>query len=242
VVRAATRLHASRAVLVGDLSSTVANGLRVAGLDVVRVGNTPAPCAVGAAVASRLASHHAFVVPLNIGSPGGWRLPLATAGFAAFKHRPLLYARAAFVPAATRRAIRAGGITSVTVVGGDEQVRSRLLHQLDHLGVAVHRVRSSDPYVISARLADRAVTAGAKSDQPVVSSGPSWKSSLTAPALAARTQQVSVLVDSRTLAASKPTATWLSQHRRSIATLKLLGGIRAVRPIVEVQLEHRIHT
>jgi hypothetical protein len=240
VVRAATRLHASHAVLVGDLSSTVASGLRVAGLDVVRVGNASTPFGVGAAVASLLASHHAFVVPLKVGSPGGWRLPLATAGFAALKHRPLLYARSARVPTATRRAIRAGGITSVTVVGGDEQIRSRLLNQLDRLGVAVHRLRSSDPYVISARLADRALTAGAKADHPVVSSGPSWKSSVTAPAFAALIQQVSVLVDGRTLAASKPTATWLSQHGRSIATVTLLGGIRAVRPLVEVQLEHRI--
>jgi N-acetylmuramoyl-L-alanine amidase len=127
---------------------------------------------------------------------------LATAGFAAYRHLPLLYARHAAVPAATRTAIRNQGITSVTVVGSDQDVAPRLLRQLRALDVTVHRLRSSDRYAISAQLASRTVAAGAKTDHPVVSSGASWTSSVTVPALAALLGQANVLVE----VARSPTA------------------------------------
>jgi Tol biopolymer transport system component/putative cell wall-binding protein len=240
VVKTAARLHASHVVLVGAVSSNIAAALRSAGLTVSRVGQTASPYRVGAAVASQLSSHKAFVVPVVFDQPGGWKLPLAAAGLAAFQRRPLLYARPSSLPTATRRAIREQGITSVTLVGGDNDVSSRLLGQLSHLGVKVHRVRSSDRYAISAQLAQRAVAAGARTEHPIVASGAGWAASAAAPALAALLGQVTVLVDDRTLAHSKPTATWLSQQRSSVDTVKLTGGVRAIEPRVEAQLEHRV--
>jgi N-acetylmuramoyl-L-alanine amidase len=225
---------------VGDVSPDVATALQGGGLTVSRVGDTTSPYRVGAAVASHLSAHRALVVPLVADRPGDWKLPLATAGFAAYRHLPLLYARHAAVPAATRTAIRNQGITSVTVVGSDQDVAPRLLRQLRALDVTVHRLRSSDRYAISAQLASRTVAAGAKTDHPVVSSGASWTSSVTVPALAALLGQANVLVDGRTLAHSPATSTWLSQHRSGIATVTLVGGTKVVRPLVEMQLEHRV--
>jgi Tol biopolymer transport system component len=240
VVQATDDLHVSNVVLVGRLSSEVGASLRAAGLNVSRVGNTTSPYRVSAAVASHLSSHQAFMVPVGSDQPGGWKLTLATAGLAAFKHKPLLYSTQSTVPTATRSAIQTLGITSVTVIGGDKDVSPRLLHQLARLGVTVHRVRSSDRYAISAQFAERAVATGARTDHPIVSSGAGWASSVTAPALAALLGQVTVLVDSRTVADSGPTAAWVRQHRRTIRTVKLLGGVHMMRPLVEVQLEHRI--
>ena len=240
VLRTADRVHASNVVLVGDLSSNVATALRDAGLNVTRVGDTASPYRVSSAVASHLSAHRAFVVPVAADRPGDWKLPLATAGFAAYRHLPLLYAKHGSVPLATRNAIRTRGITSITVVGSDQDVAPRLLRQLRGLGVKVHRLPSSDRYAISAQLAERTVAAGAKTDHPVISSGASWTSSVTAPALAALLGQASVLVDGRTLAHSAATATWLHQRRGGIGTVRLVGGVKVVRPLVEMQLEHRV--
>jgi Tol biopolymer transport system component/putative cell wall-binding protein len=234
------RVHASHAVLVGAVSPAVATALHGAGLTVSRVGDTTSPYRVSAAVASHLSGHGAFVVPVAADRPGDWALPLATAGFTAYRHLPLLYARHGSVPTATRHALRAAGITWVTVVGSDADVSPRLLRQLAALHVRVHRLRSSDRYAISAQLADRAVAAGAKTVHPVVSSGASWASSVTAPALAALLGQVSVLVDGRSLARSTATAGWVSRHRGGVGTVTLVGGTNVVRPLVETQLEGRV--
>jgi len=240
VVEAAHRMHASHVVLVGGLSSNVADALRAAGLTVSRVGNTTSPYRVSAAVASQLTSHQAFVVPLGVERAGDWKLPLATAGLAAFKRKAMLYATHVSVPPATSRAIRDLDITTVTVIGDDKDVSPRLLHQLSQLGVTVNRVRSSDRYAISALLAQRGLDAGARPDHPIVASGTGWASSVTAPALAALLRQVAVLVDQRSLANSKPTASWLGQHRRLILAAKLIGGVHVMWPRVEAQLEGRV--
>lgn len=240
VLRAATELNASRAVLVGGLSPAVEASLVEAGLDVDRVGDTPSPYGVAAAIASEVPGHRAIVVPIAAGEADAWRLPLASAGFAASQRQPLLFAKPGSLPPGTRTVLQQAGVTSVTVVGGDDRVGPRLLRQLEELGVTVHRLRSSDPFEVSARLAGRAEARGARTDHPVVSSGANWRSSVTAPALSAILGQLHVLVSGHTLAASKPTAAWLGGHRADIATVRLVGGAPAVHPLVEVQLERRV--
>jgi Tol biopolymer transport system component len=235
VVRAAHRLGATQVVLVGKLSSRVATTARAAGLSVTRVGNTTSPYRSSAAIAEKLTSHRALILP----SPGAWKLSLATAGYAAYTHRPMLYADRAGVPAPTRHALRALGITSVTVVGGDKDVTPALLHELRRLGVKVHRLNSSDRYSVSAEFARRELASGVGLMHPIISTGTRWTSSAAAPALAAILGQVNVLVDGTDATHSKPTLSWVGQHRSRILTAKLLGNVNVMQPRVEAQLEHQ---
>ena len=122
VVATADRLNASHVVLVGKLSPQVGAALRAAGLSVSRVGSTSSPYRSSADIAASLSSNRALVVPVGGSHVGQWKLPLATAGYAAFTHRPMLYTTHSSVPTATRHAIRAGKITSVTVVGASKDV------------------------------------------------------------------------------------------------------------------------
>lgn len=238
--RATQRLHATDAVLVGRISSTVADQLRTLGLTVSRVANTSSRFGAAAALATKVGGHHAFLVPSTARDSSGWQLPLATAGYAAFRHDPLLYSGHSSLTTPTARAIRRLGITRVTVVGDDTTVRPRLLRQLGHLGVAVTRVRSSNRYIVSAAFADRARAAGAHVGHAVVASGVHWTQAVATPALAAYLGQVSLLVDNRSLSRSRATAGWLAQHRRGIRTARLVGGLVAARPRVEAQLERRV--
>ncbi|HET7311219.1 MAG TPA: cell wall-binding repeat-containing protein [Mycobacteriales bacterium] len=240
VRRALTRLHTTNVVVAGEISDSVVAALRATGLQVSRVAHTSSTYLAAATVARRLTAHRAVVVPTVESDKGAWRLPLAASGFASFKRWPLLYTRHASVPPSVAHAIRRMHITSVTVVGDDSDVRSRLLRQLSNLGVDVHRVRTSDPYTVSARFADRARAAGARIGHPVVASGSGWTRSISAPALAAFLSQINVLVDSRSISRSIPTGSWLARHSGGIATARLLGDVTAVRPRVEAQLEHRV--
>jgi Tol biopolymer transport system component len=240
VLDAARRLHVSEVVLVGALSARVADELRAVGLTVSQVTATRSPYRLGAAVARRLTAHRAYLVPINARRRGEWKVPLATAGAAALSRQPLLFTKRSSLPKATKAALRRNDTRAVTLVGEDADVRPGLLRQLAKLGVKVKRLRSSDPYEISARFADRALASGAGADQSVLASGASWSSSVTAPALAALTGQVTLLVDDRDLKQSKPTATWLRSHRRITLTAVLMGGVRVVSPLVEAQLEGRV--
>jgi putative cell wall-binding protein len=232
VTRAADELGATTAVVVGDVGSAVADDLTSAGLMVERVGTGTSPYGVAADVAGRLGSTRAYIVPV-IDEPDQWQLPLATAGIAAFRQRPLLYTRRSWVPAATVDAIRH--------LGDDTVVRPRLLEQLEALGVTVRRVRSSDRYAVSARFADVAHALGARTSNMVVASGTTWTTSAAMPALAAILGQVTVIVASRDVANSQPTATWLRDHRSKSQRIALVGGVRSVRPRVEAQLERRAY-
>jgi hypothetical protein len=240
VLDAARRLHVSTVVLVGHLAPRVADDVRAAGLTVRSVSSAKSPYRLGAAVARRLTSQRAYLVPLQGHRSSQWKAPLATTGAAAASHRPLLYTKRSSLPKATKAALRRNDITAVTLVGDDHHVHPGLLRQLSKLGVKVQRVRSSNPYELSARFADRALAAGAKADRLVIASGASWSSSVTAPALAALIGQVTLLVDDQDLKRSKPTATWLRSHRHITRTAALLGGVNVVRPLVETQLEDRL--
>jgi len=240
VLTAAQRLGATRVVVVGSLSPAVAARLRAAGLQVSEVARTRSAYRVAAKIASQLNQRRAYLVPMRAGKPGQWKVPLATAGIAAHQQRPLLFTRTKALSKATKAAIRKLGITSVTVVGDDKTVGPEVLRQLEKLGVKVRRVKSSDPYELSAKFAGQALKSGARADRPVVASGRSWTSSLTAPALAALMGQVTLLVDNRDLKHSKPTAKWLRSHRRLTRTVALVGGVRVVRPRVEMQLENSV--
>ena len=235
VVRTAHRLGATHVVLVGQLSSHVAAAARGAGLSVTRVGNTASPYRSSAAIAERLTSHRALIVP----SPGAWKLSLATAGYAAYTHRPMLYGGPAGVPSMTQHALRALKITSVTVVGGGKDVTPALQQQLRRLGLRVYRVQTSDRYSVSAEFARREVASGVGMKHPIISAGTRWTSSAAAPTLAAILGQVSVIVDGIDATQSMPTASWVSQHRSPILTAKLLGSVDVMQPRVEAQLEHQ---
>lgn len=240
VLVAAERLGASRVVLVGSLSPAVAAGLRAAGLHVSEVARTRSPYRLGAKVASQLTQRRAYLVPMRHGRQRQWKLPLATAGIAALQERPLFFSKPQALSKATKAAMRKRRIISVTVVGDDKAVGPKMLRQLADLGVKIRRIKSSDPYELSARFAGQALKSGARADRPVVASGDSWTSSVTAPALAALMGQVTLLVDNRSLNRSKPTAEWLRSHRRLTRTVALIGGVRVVRPRVEMQLENSV--
>lgn len=234
------RLRSTHAVLVGRLSSAVAQRLRALGLTVSRTGYAWSPNAVAGAVARRLGHSHAVIVP-NAGASTDWQLPLAAGGWAAYKRFPMLWARHGSLPDATRLALRDAGVKTVTVIGDDTVVRPGLLADLHHMHLTVLRVRAHNRYVVSATLAERLRQQGARIGHPILSTGGRWTDALAAPALSALTGQVSLLVAQATLTASAATANWLSDHRTHIGTARLIGRIGAARPRVEAQLEHRLH-
>lgn len=237
VPTAARRLGATKVVTVGALAPAVVAQLRASGLEVRELARTRSPYSIAAKIASELNDRRAYLVPMRTGKPGQWKVPLATAGIATHQRRPLLFTKPKALSKSTKRVIRRLGITSVTVVGDKSSVGPDLLAQVKKLGVKVRRVKSSDPYQLSARFARQAAKSGARVERPVVATGLNWTSSTTAAALAALTGQVTVLVDGRSLERSKPTRKWLRSHRRITDTMTLVGGVRVVHPSVEAQLE-----
>lgn len=226
------RLGASTAYLVGDVPADVMVRLVAAGLQTQTVGLSDDPDTVASAVAQEVRGTHAVVAVRSSGS--AWATPLAAAGFAVARRRPMLYADATQLPSATREALRRNGTTRVTLAVPGSIDPQRLVNQLKALGITATVVTGSR-YAISAKLAAKAARAAGTTRRMVISSGATWRSSI-ASAAAAGSSGISLLVPARGKLA-KPTREVVTQEGADIGRAWISGGVSSVGPQVETALE-----
>jgi Tol biopolymer transport system component len=234
------RLGTTRALVIGAVSPSVVNSLSTLGVTVQHVGNTTGRFAVAAGIARKLGGTHINIVPSSTNRSDGWRVGLAAAGYTARTRRPTLYVQSNSIPDATRATIRRLGVTAVTAFGNTDELSVDVVRSLRRMGLTVKRISAPNPYALSASLANRALSHGASGYHPLIASGSSWPSSLAAGATAGVTNTILVLVDGRDIRKSPDTMQWLRDHRSVISTSPIAGGVSALRPRAETQIEHRI--
>lgn len=230
------RLRATKALLAGPVTDDVATRLEGLGLTVERVGGRQ-PAETAAAVANDLGRRRAFLVPKN---ERRWAHATLGSSAAALEGVAALTSARDELPAATRRAINRGGIDRITIVGDEKVIDASVARRLDRMGVTVRRIGVNNRYRLAARLATRAESRGTSVRRPVVTSGESWKHSVTTGASAARLGRVTLLAPSRRLGDAPQTQRWISKRRTAVRKLDLVGAASVVRARVETQLERQI--
>ena len=225
------RLGTDRVVLLGDeaaLSSRVARAVGRVAEDVARVHGADryeTAANVARALAGEDGADHAFVVRGDDPADG-----MAVAGLAAFLGEPVLLSRPAALPPPTRRALRALGVTEVTVVGGPQAVRTDVERQIADLGITRRpRIAGADRYATSAAVLRRSVEAGLSRNRPLLANGRDFPGAVSAGPAAAAAGRALLLVDGAGAQLS-PTVGQVLTDAALIERLEIVGGPAAVRP------------
>ena len=221
------RLGARTVYLMGGAaaqSPAVEAALRAEGVTVVRVAGSSryATAAVAAREAVRLWGGAAGQEPLLA---SGTTFPDAlTAGpLAAARRQPLLLTYPDAMPSETRQAVAAFGARAVTVLGGEQAVRTATVQQL---GVAINRVSGPSRYDTAVRAAEAALAAGATPGTVLAASGDTFADALAAGPAAAAAGGLLLLVGRDVL--PEVTHRFLDAHAARIGALRVAGGGAAV--------------
>ena len=228
-------LGADAAVLIGGtgaLSAGVASDLRNAGItDVRRIagGNR---FDTARQIALEVGGTAAYVVEGVSSAAGrGWPDAVAVSGLAALERRPILLTTSGALPAETRDALQALGATDVTIVGGTSAVSDAVRGELASFTDVV-RIAGATRYDTSAKLASKAVAAGADGDHVLLATGRSWPDALAAGPAAGALGAVLLLVDGADITGSPAAAAWLD-GRPALRQVVLVGGTTSVSTAVE---------
>ncbi len=220
-------LGATQAVLVGELTTRVAEDLTGQGVAVSRIVGTD-PWSTWAAVAARVGaltgSPTALLVQGADEDPGrGWPDALAASSWAARTGAPILLTRTRDLPDATARALADLAPTELVVVGGTAAVsEDTAAAAAQAAGTASRRVAGPDRYATAVAVAQQA---DPDPSRVWVASGRSWPDALVAGPAVAATDGVLVLTDPQTLASSPATAAYLLDRP---TPLTIVGGVAAV--------------
>lgn len=233
------RLGAQHVILLGDetaLSATVEQAvLDLDSAEPIRAERIAGSSRFGTAamIAARIQSAHAYVVEGGSADPArGWPDAVAAAGAAAFDVDPLLLVEYDRLPQETARAITDGGITDVTIVGGEVAVSQAVADDIADLGVTVERIAGATRYETSALVARRTIGGRAQFGVAVdFATGNNWPDTL---AVAARGGNV-LLVDGVDYAGGPALADFLVDVALTEGTLA--GGPDVLRPELRVTIE-----
>lgn len=203
VIRELDRLGPTRAYILGTtdvLGPELEDQLRGRVSDVRRLGGETR-FDTAALVAAEVAPDdgEVYLVEGRNADPNrGWPDAVAVAGRAATEQRPILLTDADMLPSATARAIRDGGVTSVTIVGGEVAVSRAVEDQIKGTGVEVRRIAGDTRYSTSAMVVR---DAGALT-LPFVVTGQNWPDALAAGPAAAHVGGQVLLVPTPTIGGS----------------------------------------
>lgn len=234
-----TRLGARRVLLLGGeraLSRGVAAALESAGLDVERIAGADRFDTARLAARRLPGARRGWIVEgIHADPRRGWPDAVAVSAFAAQRGEPILLVTHDRLPEATRAAL--ADLPAATVVGGPAAVSQAVMDAVGAAGPTVDRVSGDDRYGTSARIADRALAAGATLDTVWFARGDDWPDSLSAGPAAAAAGGILLLVDRADLRRAPPVHDWLRARATDLGDLRLVGGPDVVAPTVAVQLE-----
>jgi putative cell wall-binding protein len=224
-----TRLHATRATVIGSVSAAAANGLLERGLTVSRIG-TSDPVATAAAIATAVGAGDKTAVLVN---KDRFADGISAAALAAGRDWPILLAADRSVPSATLTALRKLGVTRTYVVGGTAVLA-------DGVAAAVpgaERLAGRDRYATSVAALEASLGLGNRSlATTYLSTGANYPDALAAGALAAQTKGLVLLVDGSGTNGDGASREFLGRHPGEVRVQAILGGSRAVTTLAAASL------
>lgn len=231
VRRELARLRPRDVIVVGGedaVSPAVVRAVRSTGARVTRIAGANR-FDTARLVAMRLGGDRVYVVEGADPDPArGWPDAVAVAGLAAMQQRPVLLVETDVLPAETATALRDLTAVGATIVGGPVAVSARVADEVDALVRTVDRVAGTTRYATSARLADRAMRAGADPLRLFVATGRAFPDALAAGPVAAASAGVILLVDGFDPAGAPETAAWIGDLAGQPVDVTLIGGHRAI--------------
>lgn len=188
-----------------------------------------------AAMAQAVGGTNAYLVQgVGPNPQTGFADAISVSGLAAYQGRPILLTNTDSLPPATAQALSSLGITSVTIVGGNDAVSPTVEQQVANMGITVDRVAGADRFATSAQVADLAAQAGMSPAQPWLATGLNWPDALSAGPAVAKTGGDLLLVNGPDLAGSPASQAWIDDHGPSFTQVTLLGGPDVLAPSVAV--------
>lgn len=233
------RLGATTALLVGELSATVAGEALDAGITTVRRIRADDGWATLAAVAVEVATttdatHGLLVEGANDDPQRGWPDALSASGWAAALGVPIFLTTNDALPAATAEAITASGVRTLTVIGGTAAVSDTVLASADALvDGEVDRVAGDSRYDTAIAVARRQLDEQGYTSSIWIASGRGWPDALVAGPAVARAGGVLLLSDPSSLRHSPQTASFVDSQRGFASTAHLVGGTAALSEEVQ---------
>jgi len=231
------QLGATTAIILGDttaVSATVQGQLSGCGITTVERYQGATRFDTAAAIVAQLNTVSVYITEGIDADPSrGWPDAVAVSSLAAYQHRPILLVTSATIPTGTVQALRAGGTTHATIIGGRDVVSDGVAQQLGALGITVDRLSGADRYATSVAVANVAAQVGLNGGQPWLATGNNWPDALTAGPAAANTGNQLLLVDGASLANSPATQQWLTTNPPTVT--HLVGGPDVLSPLVAVQ-------
>ena len=233
------RLGPRTAILVGELSATVAGQALDAGIASVRRIRADDGWSTLAEVAIEVASttgavHGLLVEGANADPQRGWPDALSASAWAAELGVPIFLTTTDELPAATAEAITASGVRSLTVIGGTAAVSASVQATAAALVEGdVDRVAGDSRYDTAIAVARRQLDEHGYTPSVWVASGRSWPDALVAGPAVARAGGVLLLSDPSSLRHSPQTASFVNGQRGVASTAHLVGGTAALSEEVE---------
>jgi putative cell wall-binding protein/Tol biopolymer transport system component len=240
------RLGVSRAYLLGStaaLPGRVAEDLHAAGVTVTRLGgaNRFHTAALIATELVRITGpvDTAYIVEGGNRDPRrGWPDAVAAGGLAATETRPILPVLRDTLPRDTAAAIKDLDLDRAVIVGGPTAVSPEVADAVAAHEVTVERIAGETRYDTAARVAERAIAAGASAQRPWIATGRNWPDALAVGPAATADGGVLVLIDGADPNRSPATTTWLDTHC-CYHRLTLAGGPAAINPTTATHVEAR---
>ena len=236
------RLGATHAILIGDdgdLGDAVAEDLTAAGASTVERLRGTDPASLSVAVAGRvgdLLGHPPARVLLARGLgpvATAWPDALAAGTLAARAGVPVLLTGAEALPAVVADALDVWRPDRLDVVGGTAAVSDAVVERARGLaGATGDRLAGSTRYGTSVALADAGLDAGLHPGEVWLATGLDFPDALAAAPAAAQRGGVLLLVDGQRPGAAQGPSAWLADHAAHVNRVVVVGGERAVTPLV----------
>ncbi|MGI9018648.1 MAG: cell wall-binding repeat-containing protein, partial [Euzebya sp.] len=233
-------LGATRAVIVapdGQLTGTVEDDLRAAGITTIeRLGGADR-YAVADSVAAAMGGTRAWVVEGENADPNrGWPDAVSAGPVAGLEGAPILLTRAGDLPQTTADTLARLGITDVSIAGGEAAVSQAVADDIASRGISVERIAGDNRYDTSYLLAQRAIDLGGVPFNTWMVTGLDFPDALsTAPAVVA-TGGVMIMGDGQDVYASPAAVQYFTDLQYTAPFVTFVGGFAAISQTVEEQV------
>ena len=147
---------------------------------------------------------------------------------------PILYTDSNKLDSLTKEALK--GVKKVYITGGEKTISSKVVNELNGLGIEVIRVKGKDRYDVNAKSATTSHPVSNKKQNVVIASGENFADSISSTSLAKKKNAPVLLVKKNEV--PKSIKEYLNSFRKKglLGDITIVGGENSVSKIVENEL------